>query len=133
MKKYILMPVLAIFALAASAQDFDTDPTLELENAEKQVKFTVGARMMADAALYHSDFTPVNSGASITDARIRTSMTYKDWYFYADFGFGGGKFSQKNIFLQYTHFDNNDNTHAVKVGYYNDPAGSMARNTSLGS
>ena len=133
MKKYILMPFLAVFALTAAAQDFDTDPTLELENAEKEVKFTVGARMMADAAYYHSDFTPLQSGASITDARIRTSMTYKDWYFYADFGFGGGKFSQKNIFLQYSHYDNNDNTHAVKVGYYNDPAGSMARNTSLGS
>ncbi|MBQ1486433.1 MAG: hypothetical protein IIZ44_08250, partial [Muribaculaceae bacterium] len=133
MKKYILMPVLAIFALTAVAQDFDTDPTLELENAKKEVKFTVGARMMADAAYYHSDFTPLQSGASITDARIRTSMTYKDWYFYADFGFGGGKFSQKNIFLQYSRQDNNENTHAVKVGYYNDPAGSMARNTSLGS
>ena len=128
MKKYILMPVLAVFALAAGAQDFDNDPTLKIENKEKEVKFTVGARMMADAALYHSDFTPMQSGASITDARIRTSMTYKDWYFYADFGFGGGKFSQKNIFLQY-----NKNNHAVKVGYYNDPAGSMARNTSLGS
>jgi phosphate-selective porin OprO/OprP len=60
MKKYILMPLLAVFALTAAAQDFDTDPTLELENAEKQVKFTVGARMMADAALYHSDFTPMH-------------------------------------------------------------------------
>ena len=127
------MPLLAVFALTATAQDFDTDPTLELENAEKEVKFTVGARMMADAAYYNSDFTPLQSGASITDARIRTSMTYKNWYFYADFGFGGGKFAQKNIFLQYSHLDNNDNTHAIKVGYYNDPAGSMARNTSLGS
>ena len=35
MKKYILMPLLAVFALTATAQDFDTDPTLELENAEK--------------------------------------------------------------------------------------------------
>lgn len=128
MKKYILMPALAIFALAAVAQDFDNDPALQLENKEKEVTFTVGARMMADAALYHTDFTPMQSGASISDARIRTSMTYKDWYFYADFGFGGGKFSQKNIFLQYSKDE-----HAIKLGYYNDPAGSMARNTSLGS
>ena len=128
MKKYILLPVLAFFALAASAQDFDNDPTLKLENKEKEVKFTVGARFMADAALDHSDFTPLQSGASITDARIRTSMTYKNWYFYADFGFGGGKFAQKNIFAQWS-----DGTNAIKVGYYNDPAGSMARNTSLGS
>lgn len=133
MKRYILMPVLALFALAANAQDFDTNPTLKVDNKENDVHFTIGARMMTDAAWYHTDFTPMQSGASITDARIRTSMTYKDWYFYADFGFGGGKFSQKNIFLQYSMKDKSGATHAFKAGYYNDPAGSMARNTSLGS
>lgn len=133
MKRYIVMSAVAALALAAHAQDFDTDPTLQVKNEEKEVKFTIGARMMADAAYYHSDFTPLQSGASITDARIRTSMTYKDWYFYADFGFGGGKFEQKNIFLQYSKDDKHEGNHAVKVGYYNDPAGSMARLTSLGS
>lgn len=133
MKKYILMPVLGLLTLTAIAQDFDTEPTLNIENKEKEVNFTVGARMMADVATYHTDFTPLQSGASITDARIRTSMTYKDWYFYADFGFGGGKFSQKNIFVQYAKEDARNNGHYVKAGYYNDPAGSMARNTSLGS
>ena len=124
------MSALAAFTLSATAQDFDTDPTLNIDNKEKQVKFTVGARFMADAAYYHTDFTPLQSGASITDARIRTSMSYgENWYFYADFGFGGGKFSQKNIFLQYATKDSNDGVHAVKVGYYNDPAGSMARQT----
>ena len=132
--KYIIMSALAAFTLSATAQDFDTDPTLNIDNKEKQVKFTVGARFMADAAYYHTDFTPLQSGASITDARIRTSMSYgENWYFYADFGFGGGKFSQKNIFLQYATKDSNDGVHAVKVGYYNYPAGSMARQTSLGS
>lgn len=132
--KYILMSALASVALTAAAQDFDTDPTLNIDNKEKQVKFSVGARFMADAALYHTEFTPLHSGASITDARIRTSMSYgQNWYFYADFGFGGGKFAQKNIFLQYATKDNSDATHAIKVGYYNDPAGTMANQTSLGS
>lgn len=132
--KYILMSALASVALTAAAQDFDTDPTLNIDNKEKQVKFSVGARFMADAALYHTEFTPLHSGASITDARIRTSMSYgQNWYFYADFGFGGGKFAQKNIFLQYATKDNADATHAIKVGYYNDPAGTMANQTSLGS
>ena len=88
---------------------------------------------MADAAYYHTDFTPMQSGAAISDARIRTSLTYQNWYFYADFGFGGGKFSQKNIFLQYAQEDSKGGRHAIKGGYYNDAAGSMARNTSLGS
>ena len=72
----------------------------------------------------------MKSGATISDARIRTSMSYgENWYFYADFGFGGGKFSQKNIFLQYAN-KADKGTHAVKVGYYNDPAGTMALTTS---
>ena len=132
--KYILLSAVAALSITATAQDFDNDPTLKIDNKEQQVKFTVGARFMADAALYHTDFTPLQSGATISDARIRTSMSYgENWYFYADFGFGNGKFSQKNIFLQYAKKDANDATHAVKVGYYNDPAGSMARQTSLGS
>ena len=134
MKKYILMPALAIISLmSVNAQDFDTTPTLKVDNKENDVHFTIGARMMADVAWYHTEFTPLQSGATISDARIRTSMTYQNWYFYADFGFGNGEFSQKNIFLQYSWDDNKAGNHAIKAGYYNEPSGSMARNTSLGS
>lgn len=133
MKKYILMPLLALTALSANAQDFDSKPTVTIDNKAEDLHFTVGARFMADAAYYHTDFTPMQSGAAISDARIRTSLTYQNWYFYADFGFGGGKFSQKNIFLQYAQEDSKGGRHAIKGGYYNDAAGSMARNTSLGS
>ena len=133
MKKYMLMPLLALTALSANAQDFDSKPTVTIDNKAEDLHFTVGARFMADAAYYHTDFTPMQSGAAISDARIRTSLTYQNWYFYADFGFGGGKFSQKNIFLQYAQEDSKGGRHAIKSGYYNDAAGSMARNTSLGS
>lgn len=133
MKKHIILSIFAAAALCASAQDFDTKPCCGLENKAEMVKFTIGGRFMADAAWYHNDFTPMQSGATIADARIRTSASYKDYYFYADFGFGGGKFAQKNIFLQWAHQNEVGNTHAVKVGYYNDPAGSMAKITSLGS
>ena len=87
---------------------------------------------MADAAYYaNPGESVINSGAAITDARIRTSMTYHNWYFYADFDFSRGKFSQKNIFLQYA-FNKKRGNHLVKAGYYNDPA-TMANNTSRGS
>jgi phosphate-selective porin OprO/OprP len=128
MKRYIFLPVLAACFMASSAQDFDTKPSVSIRNEKEDMHFTVGARMMADVAYYHSDYTPLKSGASLTDARIRTSMTYKDWYFYADFGFGEGKFSQKNIFMQYTW----KNANSIKAGYYVDPT-SMARNISIGS
>ena len=99
MKKYFALPLMAAVCLTAGAQDFDNSPTVNIE--KNDMKFTVGARMMGDVAYYHSDFTNLKSGASLTDARIRTSFTYRDWYFYADFGFGGGKFSQKNYWKFY--------------------------------
>lgn len=142
MKKYIILSCIAAACMSASAQDFDTTPAVQVENKTEQVKFTIGGRFMADAAYYNVDEPYVadqnidanmHSGASIVDARIRTSMSYKDFYLYADFGFGGGKFAQKNIFAQWQHQNERGNTHAVKVGYYNDPAGSMSRQTSLAS
>ena len=69
------MSALAVMALSATAQDFDNTPTLNINNKEKQVKFTVGARFMADAAYYNTEATPLKSGATISDARIRTSMS----------------------------------------------------------
>lgn len=116
MKKYILMPVLAALSLSGSvaqAQDFDNKPVVNVSNSKENLNFTIGARFMMDGAYYHSDFTPVKSGAAITDARIRTSMSYEDWYFYADFDFSKGKFSQKNIFLQYS-LEGAKGTHRLK-------------------
>ncbi len=128
MKKYILMPVVALFTLAnVYAQDFDTAPSVKVKG-ENGPEFTIGARMMADVAYYHSDFTPLKSGAALTDARLRASMKYQNWYFYADFDFSKGKFKQKDIYLQYSWND----LHAIKAGYYCDPS-NMAGNTSIGS
>ena len=60
------MSALAVMALSATAQDFDNTPTLNINNKEKQVKFTVGARFMADAAYYNTEATPLKSGATIS-------------------------------------------------------------------
>ncbi len=137
MKKSTLTLLLAAAAFSfgadtLKAQDFDGDPLVNINNKNEDLRFSVGARLMADAAYYGTEYTEMKSGAAITDARIRTSLTYKDWYFYADFDFSGGKFTQKNIFMQYTLSNDKGGNHVIKAGYYNDPA-SMARNTSLGS
>lgn len=133
MKKNIYLLAAAMMTAGhLFAQDFDTNPVVQFGNKEQKLKFTVGARFMADGAYYHTDFTPMKSGAAITDARVRTSMSFDDWYFYADFDFSKGKFAQKNIFLQYTLKDNGLGNHSLKAGYYNDPS-TMANNTSRGS
>lgn len=137
MKRLYIYAALAtttlVSASTATAQDFDTKPTIKLENEKEDLTFTVGARLMSDVAFYSTDYTPMNSGAAITDARLRTSLTFKkDWYFYADFDFSGGKVTQKNIYMQYSHEVGKKGTHSIRAGYFNDPS-TMNRNTSLGS
>ena len=78
MKKIFLTSIAALLAFTANAQDFDTKPNLTIDKDEQDLHFTVGARFMADGAYYHSDFTPLQSGGSITDSRIRTSLKYQD-------------------------------------------------------
>lgn len=130
MKKYILQPLFILFAVVSvHAQDFDAEPVLKLSNETNSLKFTVGARLMADYAYYNAEYTPMKSGAAINDARIRTSLAYQDWYFYGDFDFSDGQYHQKNLFLQYTFPTANTNKHRIKAGYYTEMA-SMSLNTS---
>ena len=56
MKKYLLLPAMALCTLSVCAQDFDSKPTISVNNEQEDLHFTVGARFMADAAYYHSDF-----------------------------------------------------------------------------
>jgi phosphate-selective porin OprO/OprP len=130
MKKYIITTAIAAtcFAGLSFAQGGKSDPSL-LNVKAGDVEFTAGGRLMSDFAYYRSDFTPLKSGAAITDARIRTSLTYDELYFYADFDFTGGKFSQKDIFARYNFAETDNGTHSVKAGFYADPA-SMGYNTS---
>ncbi len=134
MKHKLFIAALVASAFAAQAQDFDGNPTVKIDNEKNDLHFTIGARMMMDAAWYHTDYTPMKSGAKLTDARIRTSMAFKNWYFYADFDFSGGNFTQKNIFLRYSfNPDRYEGVNRIQAGYFQTPWGGMARATSLGS
>ena len=82
MKRYILFPVMLVALVMLSngvkAQVEDVpNPLLQYINKENGLRFTAGARLFADVAYYYSEYTPMKSGAAITDARIRTSLTYR--------------------------------------------------------
>jgi len=132
MKKYIYLA--AICGLLSpstkiAAQDFDTEPVVQFN--KEGVNLKIGGRFMADGAYYKTDYSSVKSGAAIVDARIRTGLTYNDWYFYADFDFSKGHFKQKNIFLQYTLPNSTAGAnHSLKAGFYTEP-NSMSLLTSL--
>ncbi len=132
-KLYYIFTILAIFTISGYTFGQEKDvlnPLLKYDNEKNELKFTIGGRFIGDASWYNTEFTPMKSGASIVDARIRTSLTYKDLYFYADFDFSKGEFKQKNIFLRYNFAQNNGRTHSLKVGYFAEPI-SMSYNTSI--
>lgn len=135
MKKYIIFPALLAAALMwcgeAQAQVEDVaNPLLKYVNQQSGLRFTAGGRLFGDVAYYHTEYTPMKSGAAITDARIRASLKYKQFYFYADFDFSKGDFKQKNIFAQWNFKENSRGIQSLKAGYFNEPS-TMAYNTSL--
>lgn len=104
-------------------------PLLKYYSAQKDLTFTAGARLMADVAYYRSEFTAMKSGAAITDARIRASMTYRKFHIYADFDFAGGHFTQRDLYLRYNLCESRRGIHTIKGGYYAEPF-SMNQETS---
>ena len=130
--KHILLSatlVASMFAATTANAQEDVNPLLKYINKDNGLEASVGGRMFADVAYYHSEWTPMKSGAALTDARLHGAFKYGKLYLYADFGFGNGKFSQKNLFLRYNFKESEKGIHSVKAGYYNEPS-SMAMMTS---
>ena len=129
--------LLACFSLmtvsSVMAQRFDTDKPLQIVDRD-EVKMKFGGRFYEDAALYMGDDDAMKSGATIADARVKVALEYGDnWLFYADFGFGDGKFSQKDIYMQYAKKSDKGAMNAIKVGHFFSPASSMEQIVSTGS
>ncbi|MDY3337560.1 hypothetical protein D1J36_002570 [Riemerella anatipestifer] len=132
MKKNIILA--SLFTLGALGNLYAQDkaaikPYTIYEDKENDVQVMLGARFITDLSFSSSDYTPVRSGADISDARIRTSLNYKKWYFYGDFDFGGGKFHQRNLFVRYFLKNDEQSSKSIKFGYYAEPF-SMNLNTS---
>ncbi len=129
MKLNIILSMIAVVAsLSVSAQNNSADEgSIKLNSKNKQVKFSVGGRLSVDGASVNGDYTPVQSGIAITDARINTSLSIdENWYIRGDFDFSYGTFKQKDL---YGRFMWGEGKHWIKAGYYAEPL-SMNQNTS---
>lgn len=112
MKKTILYTAIAAFAInSASAQEikFGEGESTSLS----KTKITIGTRVSMDGAYFKGDVTPLKSGVTIPDARIRVSIQNGKWDAYFDADFGKGVYTQKNVFLRYSFTDQN----SLRLGY----------------
>lgn len=92
MKKYILLPAMMVAAMlsttAVKAQE-DVNPLLKYVNKENNLKASIGGRMFADVAYYHTEWTPMNPVLPSRTHRIHASLTYrKIVYLLRSSGFG---------------------------------------------
>ena len=120
--QYVLILVLLLSPVFIMAQDTNLGLTLTDKN---DLKISVGARLSVDGALYLQDYTPLKSGASVSDARIRLSIVQGKWDAYYDVDFGKGILTQKNAFVRYNFSDKN----SLRMGYGPEPF-SISYNTS---
>lgn len=125
MKKFSHYIILLVFLLSPAfmmAQESDAGKTIVNNN---DLKISVGARVSMDGAVYLQDYTPLKSGASISDARIRLTIVQGKWDAYYDIDFGKGVLTQKNAFVRYNFTDEN----SLRLGYAAEPF-SISYNTS---
>lgn len=119
---YIILLALLLSPYILSAQESETGNVIVNKN---DLKISVGARVSMDGAVYLQDYTPLNSGASISDARIRVSIVQGKWDAYYDVDFGKGILTQKNAYVRYNFSDKN----SLRLGYGPEPF-SISYNTS---
>ncbi|MDR1974054.1 MAG: hypothetical protein LBQ31_05190 [Bacteroidales bacterium] len=107
------------------------DSILESKAKSNVLRWTIGASFMVSAGYFNSSPKILQSGATISDARIRTSFAYGDYYFFYDANFGNGRFSQMDAYFKYSHKEQRySGTHSIKAGYVSNIA-SMGYNTSM--
>lgn len=99
-----LLSAAALFPAAAMSQD-DGQPVF---------KFSPSGRILADGALYMPDGDGFADGVAIPDVRIGAKVSYGKWSGKIDIGYGFGKLSMKDVFIQYTFNDFN----YLKAGYF---------------
>lgn len=84
------------------------------DSEEPKFKFTPTGRILADGAVYAPDGDGFADGVAIPDVRIGAKVSYGKWSGKIDIGYGFGKLSMKDVFIQYGFNPEN----YVKVGYF---------------
>ncbi len=76
-------------------------PAPSADSNKKKFTFKPAGRILADGALFFPDGHDFADGVALPDIRIGGKASYGDWSAKADIGFGYGKLSLKDIYIQY--------------------------------
>lgn len=93
--------------------------SLDVKMGEETLKVTPSARMFIDGATFIQDESDLSNGVKIPDVRLGFAAEYDKWMGKIDMGFGNGKVSAKDVFIQY----NLNKTSYLRAGNYKEPFG----------
>lgn len=85
------------------------------DDGKPKFKFSPAGRILFDAAYYAPGKDGFAPGVAVPDIRIGGKASYGQWTAKLDIGFGYGKLSMKDIFIQYTFKGTNN---LLRGGYF---------------
>lgn len=83
------------------------------------ITFSPSTLIFIDGAAFIQDKSDLSNGVTIPDVRLGFKLSYRQWSAKVDVGFGKGKVSAKDIFLQYNLKKNS----YLRVGHFLEPFG----------
>lgn len=87
----------AAMAVPQASAGLDSIPSIKVN----KLTITPAGRILLDGAVYTPGGDGLNAGAALPDIRFGGKMTYDNWTAKIDVGYGFGKLSMKDIYLQY--------------------------------
>lgn len=102
----------------ADKYSVQTDGGIKVKRNDGAFEFRLGGMVMADAAFYDSDVTPMGDGTELRRARLAIEGTlFRDWGFSAEYDFAGNDTNVKDTYLAYNGFD----AIGIQLGHFKEP------------
>lgn len=104
----------SITALATMAIALGASQMMQAQDEEPKFSIKPTGRMLLDGAVYMPDGDGFADGVAMPDIRMGAKVSYGKWAAKIDVGYGFGKISMKDVYMQY-----NFNAHnLLRMGYF---------------
>ena len=108
------MKNLNITAIASAAIMLTSAMTMHAQEQEPKFSIKPTGRMLLDGAVYMPDGDGFSDGVAMPDIRMGAKVSYGKWAAKIDVGYGFGKISMKDVYMQYNFNPNN----LLRMGYF---------------
>ena len=100
----------AAMAVPSASAALDSIPSIKVD----KLTITPAGRILLDGAVYTPGGDGLNAGVAMPDIRFGGKMSYGNWAAKIDVGYGYGKLSMKDVYLQYKFNGSN----LLRGGYF---------------